>query len=1029
MEPINENLDDEIRQIMLRPRQGSLRIGTQDMCNMLTLVCFLFQIRATNMSSPQHNALCRLKMFGMWIWRGEISLDANLLPLVRMWEKARKLMHGPWGLRIIHHGRTIVPDVRLRDYCHESDLALPIMNLFLQNGQHGGGPVDLKPATPRQVMARQPAPPPRPTPISVDTQNLQELEQENFSNTQDAFFKQWQRMPDQLREFDIREFSSLRFVMDDGMMHFEGDLKKLITFSKYLKHSGIELILFQAGWLITLQFVEYGDPPVAKLLFVPRPSCTGASRAFVRSLLHMCLASMDFPRTVPKSEEACYIRVKLWSTIIFEGFLPRNTMSQELFDAQSRAGDLLGYTGAMRLIARGKQISQEFPIRHYIHKDVDTTTTFHFVLQLRGGGGVKPVPVWEAKHAIATVFVAAGATLKAIDTFCDEMVHIAGPNSIMDCCKSASMTAKLANLKKLASRLQVKIPETSQQATQLQQKVREKLKHEASRYDPQELPRQLQIQEGFFCNDDGTACKQQPVVQPNISGVVLLSWEEAKPWLQPPQKLSADEFGIIVVGQCACDKSSACRKLTIPVFSAPDNPLIIQGTLHQLGGKDIKVKDDQNTLVPVAQSTIMCVTAFRDEVGENMWPEVVHAPIKWCIANLNTGDTPIQLTSPPWGRSFQKDKTKVSADVATSFQFHCRIPSSEVKKTLRASGFGGLYTTVKSEDRKVSQDYNVIWLPSTTVELQKLMVVHVEHRGIVRSAKAFASGRGLRFEKADFSAAWSKLKPNDEEPLQILSKHLFKITPTPVGAQIAEIQKFLQGVKWKAKPIRALSSNTWLCTAEEKYSDTFLTWNNTTILVRWLNEKPKGNNIILAGQAPKKMKQQEKTASSEAAVAPPVDAWAQYRATHGNHFQANGNGLAAQNQQARSIDAPMESRFKAQDEAMEQLKQQSAEKFTKMQADMQQLQSAIQQTNSTMNANQQQNQTDFAALRKETAMQFTTMQNSFNASLTNSLQTHEKHVGRQFDEIKQLLLQQHSDLGTPRKQAKVEHPGNDAHDL
>eukprot|EP00438_Fugacium_kawagutii_P019921 Skav203125 [mRNA] locus=scaffold3040:40540:45672:+ [translate_table: standard] len=1022
MFPVGQKDTETHHEIQLVPRRGNFRLSSDDLCHMLTLQFFLFQVDQRNWTDGSRTALCRFRMYGMWIWRGEISLQHTLQPFVEMWQRASSMMQGPCGLRFLLDGQILAPSQMIRTHCNADDNVMPVLNIQLMTGQTGGGPIELRPAQPTTVQVSDFQRSRDSDPISVDSHDIRAMEIQNFEDTQNKMFSQWYRMPEQLREVPIEEFTELVFSMDDGMLMFNGPLKKLITFNKYIKGSGMELILYQSGWLVVLQFVEFGDPPQGRLLILPRPDRSGVSRAFARSLIQMCLVSMDFPKSVKASQDTCKVRVKLWSSIVYEGNVSRNTMSADFFDAYSRSSQLMGYMIPMRIVLRGKQVIQEYPLRHYIHKDPDAVNTLHYVLQLKGGGGFQPADAWSAKHAVATTMVTAGAPLKEIDAFADQLMMVAGPTSMLDCCKPASVTAKINNLRRLATKLQVKMPELSQQATKIQNKMRDKIRSDAAKFPVQELPKHVHIQDGFFLNEDGTHCNQISGVQPNTSGVVVMTWEEAHPWLQPLQKLSSDELGIVVLGGCQCQDQSKCNHLTIPAFSAPDNPLILKGTLHQLGGKTIKVCDQHNTQVPVSQATIVAVTAYRDEIGESGWNELMNAPIKYCMSHMQTGDEKqLQLPSPPWGRSFQKEKMKVDANKAHSFQFHCRVPSTEIRKILRASGFQGIYTTVKNDQKQISQDYSVIWLQLSTVEMQKLTVTYVDHRGLVRSTKASATGRGIRFERANFSSAWSKLKPGEAEPSQIASKHLFKIAPIPVGATGAELNQFFQTAQMKAKPIRALSASTWLCASETKPSDNFLTWNGNKILVKCIENKKPENDVIIAGVAPKQAKRGTDDSVKEQLPMLNSDPWAPWAAARSSGGAFASTQGTSQVPQPRKVDAPLEARLKAQDESVEQMRQQSAEKIAKLENDMMQLQTQVQKTNEAVVENQKQTQNDFLALRNETATQFTQMQNSFNASLKSSLQTHERHVNGQFEELKQLLISAQSEGDEKRKAQKVTH--------
>eukprot|EP00438_Fugacium_kawagutii_P031367 Skav216013 [mRNA] locus=scaffold833:322754:339518:+ [translate_table: standard] len=1020
--PVGQTDHGDCREILIVPRRGNFRLSSDDLCHMLTLQLFLFQIGQVNLVPGGHTVLCRFRMYGMWIWRGEISIQLSLQQFVMMWQRASEMMHGPCGLRFMHHGQFIPPHQPLQAHCMDGDGVIPVMDLTLVNGQTGGGPIELRPAPTRSIQIDDFQRRRDGDPISVDSHDLRAMEIQNFEETQTKMFNQWYRMPEQLRDVPIAEFTELSFSMDDGMLMFNGPLKKLITFNKYIKASGMELILYQSGWLVVLQFIEFGDPPQGRLLVLPRPDRSGVSRSFARSLIQMCMVSMDFPKSREASSETCKVKVKLWGAIIYDGNVPRNTMCDDFFEAYNRSSRMLGYLIPMRIILRGKMIIQEFPLRHYIHANPDAVNTLHYVLQLKGGGGFQPADIGTAKQAVATALVTAGAPLKEIDMFTEQLMLVAGPTSMVDCCKPASITAKINNIRRLSNKLQVKMPEISQQASKIQNKMKDKMKQDLQRFSTQELPRHIHIEEGFLLNDDGTPCQQLSSVQPNASGVVVMSWEEAQPWLQPLQKLSTDELGIIVLGGCHCSDQTACVHLTIPAYSAPDNPMVVKGTLHQLGGKNISVSNQHDTQVPVSQATVVAVTAFRDEVGENGWHELMSAPIKYCMTHMQTGDEKsIQLPSPPWGRSFQKDKTKVDACKAHSFQFHCRVPTGDVKKVLRASGFAGIYTTVKNDLKQISQDYQVIWMQLSTVEMQKLTVVHVEHRGLVRSTKAAASGRGIRFERAHFSAAWGRLKPNEVEPTHIASKHMFKLSPTPVGATGAELTQFFTTAKMKAKPIRALNATTWLCASESKISDNFLTWNGNKLLVKCIEGRKQDDEVIIAGRAPRQAKKSQEDPSKDQLPMLATDPWASW-----NPSRASGaNGGAIQTPQPagppRKIDAPLETRLKAQDEAMELVKQQSEEKIAKLENEMALLQTQVQKTNEVIVTHQKQNQGEFATLRAETATQFTQMQNSFNASLKSSLQSHERHVNGQFEELKQLLLSTQADSDGSRKAPKLSH--------
>ena len=78
------------------------------------------------------------------------------------------------------------------------------------------------------------------------------------------------------------------------------------------------------------------------------------------------------------------------------------------------------------------------------------------------------------------------------------------------------------------------------------------------------------------------------------------------------------------------------------------------------------------------------------------------------------------------------------------------------------------------------------------------------HRGIMRSMKGGDSkiARGLRFRRSDFKKAFSELRPQDSVPSDIPPTCLFKISPMPIGASSENVQTWLDGLSWQAKPMR-----------------------------------------------------------------------------------------------------------------------------------------------------------------------------------------------------------------------------------
>lgn len=136
------------------------------------------------------------------------------------------------------------------------------------------------------------------------------------------------------------------------------------------------------------------------------------------------------------------------------------------------------------------------------------------------------------------------------------------------------------------------------------------------------------------------------------------------------------------------------------------------------------------------------MTAFADEINIDIWPAILHAPVKNIMKLLLPEDPDFFFLATPWGRSYQCNGERCEAKQATSVQFHARLQKADLTTIFRASGAAGVYTTPKSEDKQIVADFQVVWLQQTKVELMVSMS-RVENRmGVAPGQKKEGKGRG-----------------------------------------------------------------------------------------------------------------------------------------------------------------------------------------------------------------------------------------------------------------------------------------------
>lgn len=471
--------------------------------------------------------------------------------------------------------------------------------------------------------------------------------------------------------------------------------------------------------------------------------------------------------------------------------------------------------------------------------------------------------------------------------------------------------------------------------------------------------------------------------------------------------------------------------MQIPAFCSSGEPLVLAGCLHNLGHKKVSPsRVDSNILTP--DSAVVSFTVCKDELNPEKWDEVIKAPVK---ATLGIYGAETNLLAPPWGRVFQRLKTKVPAEEATSLQFHVRISKDDLTKTLQLSGTKGIYTTAKTEDRKVSDDYQIVWLPQMSlVDLQVTAASYTYHRGIIRSMKGGDTKitRGLRFRRCDFKKAFAELRPQDVVPSDVPPTHLFKISPVPVGATNENVQTWLDGLTWKAKPLRLLASKVWLCAAASQYESAFEMWDEHPILIKWIDPKPHRQQVVVAGNTGK-LKQNKVPAAAGDSPGPFDDPWAFYNPNKKSQFtSASANLGTIPAVAARKLDGPIEERLKKQASDLEEFKEQqkslvqeikseAVRDVTQLQKDVTQLKEIVSKQSKNFDYQNKINTQEFQAIRKESKDQFAQLAASLQDGLKQTLAKQDHAIASQFQEIKNLLQNKEN---PPKKQKNGTEDGD-----
>ena len=483
-------------------------------------------------------------------------------------------------------------------------------------------------------------------------------------------------------------------------------------------------------------------------------------------------------------------------------------------------------------------------------------------------------------------------------------------------------------------------------------------------------PTEFSIVPDFFLNSDDTSTGQIQQVRAQATGLCLMTPGEAAPWIREGTTLSSDELAIVVLGKMP-ETPMPQTKVTFPCKNADGALVLLQGTIVQLGNKHVKWRADDKPVQP-DHCQLIAITLYKQDFNDTQWQEALQSTPSFIrkilqVDQLNTAISAI------WGRSLRAGRTPASPVQATTIQMHCTVEKTQVKPLLRSSGFNYLFCTPKDETGKLATEFRIIWMGSDHIRVTAASAKVTGCLGLVRGRN---NALGLRFDQATYSAAWKQLCPDVEMPSRSDNDQNYKIQGLPFGCSQKMLTEWGQHQAWPCKPTRALGPQAWIVRCEmPPKSDHIYMFNGNPVLITHLLPKENDSRQALLGPRSKSGQQDPWTRGH--------DPWATYN-------QTPHTAPAPQ----RSIDGPLESKFKAHDEQIAKLQTDLAKV---VQTQENQAQHTQQQFEQAAHREQQQ--------AKEVHDTLQRMQNSWDKSLSQAMQHHTKAMDHQFAEIKALFQQ------------------------
>ena len=219
----------------------------------------------------------------------------------------------------------------------------------------------------------------------------------------------------------------------------------------------------------------------------------------------------------------------------------------------------------IRLVSHVALVNPDLALKNYPRcgPDDKTTAVITVVGALRDGGPASNQQELniQQKNGLASFLMSQGADLKECLIFKDSILKGAGASAVSSILGQKLVAKKREGLTQLALALRIPFPQLGEKIRSAKKKAQQKF-HVQSKSLPANIPvENLTLQSGYVLKSDETECQRLTKIAPNVSGVILLWYEEARPWLDRQVILSQDELALVIIGRCDHQHPDHCKKI------------------------------------------------------------------------------------------------------------------------------------------------------------------------------------------------------------------------------------------------------------------------------------------------------------------------------------------------------------------------------------------------------------------------------------------------------------------------------------
>ena len=302
-----------------------------------------------------------------------------------------------------------------------------------------------------------------------------------------------------------------------------------------------------------------------------------------------------------------------------------------------------------------------------------------------------------------------------------------GRQGVIQCCRSPRPWQELKSLASAQTpKIQLILP------SELAEKIRERVESGASFGDqrkkkndtkkdqpfPKLVPEDLSVPPAVFKQGSDQPVQQIGLVNIGVdtSGVVLVSAEQAQPYLKLTKPLSKHGLALLVIDHDNVICNGLGEVLRFPArFNHTNEPIIATARFIQLGQLEVSRHLPTNQIkVEEIKTSVVRAVVFRDELVDQEWPQFLQHPVKYVIGHCRH----LQQEGPDvgiidvWDRQFVSHKFDRKKPIdAEIFIVTFRLGGVDCDEVLGDSGTAGIYFEPRTQDgRRPDDSYRVTLL-------------------------------------------------------------------------------------------------------------------------------------------------------------------------------------------------------------------------------------------------------------------------------------------------------------------------------